>query len=176
MSELNEVKAGKYQLVALSWDHITSKPGEPLDFTRYRRGDVVELNVEDAKRLVAAGAVVAPGALERSALEHAKAVAEQAQRAYEAALAGMPEDVRAEVAPGTVPHVPDVDPAGSAGQGGQGGGDERPVSDKIEDVLRWVGDDQDRARMALDGERSTKGEKARERLTAALEKLLARQA
>jgi hypothetical protein len=158
VSELNEIKAGKYQLVARSWDHITSKPNEPLDFTRYRRGDVVDLNVEDAKRLVAAGAVVKPGQLEKSAVEQARAIAEQAQRAYEAALAGLPEDVRAEIAPGTVP----VTDSSS----------DKPESDKVKDVLTWVGEDPARAASALEDERADKGDEARPSLVEALEKLL----
>lgn len=61
MTDLNKVKAGKYELVALRWDQITSKPGAPLDFVRHRRGDKVDLNVEDARRLVRAGAVKVSG-------------------------------------------------------------------------------------------------------------------
>lgn len=56
----NKIKAGKYELVALRWDEILSKPGEPFDFTRHHRGDEVTLNVEEARRLVLAGAVVKP--------------------------------------------------------------------------------------------------------------------
>jgi hypothetical protein len=152
VSEINEVKAGKYQLVALSWDHITSKPTEPLDFTRYHRGDVVDLNVEDAKRLVAAGAVVKPGQLEKTAVEQAKAIAEQAQRAYEAALAGLPEEVRAEIAPGTVPATGELDITASG--------------DK---VLEWVGDDRARAAQALAAEQAT--DKPRSTLVPKLEAL-----
>lgn len=59
--DLNDIKAGDYELVALRWDEITSKPGEPLDFVRHHRGDTVTLSVEDARRLVVAGAVVKPG-------------------------------------------------------------------------------------------------------------------
>ncbi len=116
--DLNDIKGGKYQLVSPRWDQITSKPGEPLDFTRHRRGDVIELNAEDAKRLVAAGAVVKPGQLEKSRAEQAREIAERAQREYEAVLAGLPEDVRAEIAPGTVSHVPENPPANPAGAGG----------------------------------------------------------
>lgn len=55
--DLSKVTAGKYELIVPRWDQITSKPGEPLDFVRHRRGDVVDLNVEDARRLMRAGAV-----------------------------------------------------------------------------------------------------------------------
>lgn len=51
------MKAGKYELLAVRWDQVLSKPGEPFNFTRYRKGDVVDLDVEDARRLVKAGAV-----------------------------------------------------------------------------------------------------------------------
>lgn len=118
--DLNDIKAGKYQLVSQRWDQITSKPGEPLDYIRHRRGDVIELNSEDAKRLVAAGAVVKPGQLEQSRAEQARELAERAQREYEAVLAGLPEDVRAEIAPGTVSHEPKTPPAGGT-DGGTGG-------------------------------------------------------
>jgi hypothetical protein len=57
VSDLSNVKAGKYRLTALKWRKVTSKPGEPYDYVQYRRGDVVDLNVEDARRLVKAGAV-----------------------------------------------------------------------------------------------------------------------
>ena len=60
--DLSSIKAGEYELVALRWDEITSKPGEPFDFVRHRKGDKVTLDVEQARRLVVAGAVVKPGA------------------------------------------------------------------------------------------------------------------
>lgn len=59
--DLNDVQAGTYVLTALRWDQITSKPNEPFDFVRHRRGDEVELNVEDARRLLVAGAVKPKG-------------------------------------------------------------------------------------------------------------------
>ncbi|HXH77310.1 hypothetical protein [Nocardioides sp.] len=115
MSEVNEIKAGKYQLVAVQWDQITSKPDEPLDFTRHTHGAIVELSAAEARRLVGAGAVVKPGQLEKSKAERAREIAEQAKAEYEAALASLPEDVRAEVAPETVaPPVPNGTPAKSA--------------------------------------------------------------
>lgn len=150
MSGLNEVKAGKYQLVAISWDEITSKPSEPLDFIRHHRGDVVDLNAEDAKRLVAAGAVVKPGSLEKSAVEQAKAIAAQAQLAYEAALAGLPEDVRAEIAPGTVPVAPST--TGTTG-GAYDPGAEGQTEAK---VLEYVGTDTAVAAAVLEQEKAGK--------------------
>lgn len=59
--DLNNVTAGKYELIVPRWDQITSKPGEPFNFTRHRQGDVVELDVEEARRLVRAGAVKPKG-------------------------------------------------------------------------------------------------------------------
>lgn len=94
MVDVSDVKAGKYELVALRWDKILSKPGEPFDFKRYRRGDSVDLDVEEARRLVAAGAVVKPGELERQRAEAAK-------RAYDAAMALVPDSLREEDTEGT---------------------------------------------------------------------------
>jgi hypothetical protein len=153
---LNDVKAGKYQLVAVRWDKITSKPGEPLDYERYRRGDLVDLNVEDAKRLVAAGAVVKPGQLERTAAEQAKAIAERAAADYQAVLAGLPEDVRKEVAPDTVSAEP-----------------EPPKPPKVADVLKDVGDDAEKAKAALAAEQAL-GEGARSTLVTGLEAIIAK--
>lgn len=132
--DLNDVKAGKYQLVAPRWDQITSKPGEPLEFIRHRRGAIVELNTEDAKRLVGAGAVVKPGQLEKTKAEQARAIAERAAAEYQAILAGLPEDVRADVAPTTVAK------------------DEGPKPGSIEAILAEVGDDADKATAALEAE------------------------
>lgn len=151
--DLNDVKAGKYQLVAVRWDQITSKPGEPLDYVRYRRGDTVELNAEDAKRLVKAGAVVKPGQLEKDALERARAEFEAAQTQLSAVLSGMPEDVRAEVAPETVSQEP-------TGPG------------KVADIKKDVGDDVEKARAALKAEQDL-GDDARPSLVKHLEDLIA---
>lgn len=87
MVDVSNVKAGKYELVALRWDEPKSKPGEPFDFVRHRRGDVLDLNTEEARRLVAAGAVVKPGERER-------AQRERARQAYEAAQRLVPDDLR----------------------------------------------------------------------------------
>jgi hypothetical protein len=86
----DDIKAGKYELVAVSWDEIKSKPGEPLDFVRHRRGDVVDLDVETARRLVRAGAVVKPGAREQ-----AQAAAALAN--LRAAMAALTPEQRAEL-------------------------------------------------------------------------------
>ena len=152
-TDLNDVKAGKYQLVAVRWDQITSKPGEPLDYVRHRKGAIVDLNAEDAKRLVAAGAVVRPGQLEKTKAEQARAQAERAAAEYQAILAGLPEDVRAEIAPATVAAA---------------GGASVP---KIEDVMSEVGEDAAKAQTALETEQA-RGDDARPRLVAKLEAVI----
>lgn len=58
MTDVNDIKAGTYLLVAEFWDEHLSKPGQPFDFKRHRRGEVLDLNVDDARRLVLAGAVL----------------------------------------------------------------------------------------------------------------------
>ncbi|MGB6179877.1 MAG: hypothetical protein WBF79_01395 [Rhodococcus sp. (in: high G+C Gram-positive bacteria)] len=92
IQDVNDVAAGVYELVAVQWDEITSKPGEPFDYKRHRRGDRVTLDVEEAKRLWLAGAIVEPGAVERAA-------ADAARQAYAVALANLsPEDREAVLA------------------------------------------------------------------------------
>lgn len=91
MTDVNDVKAGTYEVAALQFDQITSKPGEPFAYTRYRRGEAVTLDVAEARRLVLAGAVVEPGSRE-------KAAAESARMAYEAALAQLPDALREQLA------------------------------------------------------------------------------
>jgi len=86
---MSGVKAGKYELVALFWEEPTSKLGEPYDYVRHNRGDIVTLNVEEARRLVQAGAVVEPGSRER-------AQAEALRAQHEAALAQLPDAARQE--------------------------------------------------------------------------------
>lgn len=83
-----DVKAGRYELVAELWDEYLSEPGKPFDFKRHRKGDLVDLDVEQARRLVAAGAVVEPGAIEA-------AQAEALRLQYEAALAALPPKPKA---------------------------------------------------------------------------------
>lgn len=88
--DINEIKAGEYQLAADRWDERTSQPGQPFTFVRHRRGDRVRLSEAEAKRLVTAGAVVKPGELERRA-------AEVARQQYRALLLQMPDDLREEL-------------------------------------------------------------------------------
>lgn len=90
MSAPETPKAGRYELVAKLWEEPTSKPGEPYTYKRHVEGDLVDLDDEQARRLVAAGAVIEPGARERAAALAAKA-------AYEAALAALPDSVKAEL-------------------------------------------------------------------------------
>lgn len=88
--DTNDIKAGKYELVALQWDEILSKPGEPFNFKRHKQGEVLDLNVEDARRLVKAGAVVKPGARQ-------KAQAQLALANFRAALEQLTPEQREEV-------------------------------------------------------------------------------
>lgn len=164
--DLNDVKAGKYQLVAQRWDQITSKPGEPLDYVRHRRGDIVDLNTEDAKRLVAAGAVVKPGQLEKTRAEQARAVAERAQREYEAILAGLPEDVRGDVTASRRDGGSGT--AGDSGQGAQYVEGSDPADFNVGQIEAYVGDDQARAADVLAREQA-RGDKARSSLVKKLE-------
>ncbi len=83
--DTDAIKAGTYELAALQWDQVLSAPGEPFNFKRHRRGDKVKLDVEEARRLVTAGAVVEPGARERAV--YALAVAQ-----LEAAKAALPPE------------------------------------------------------------------------------------
>lgn len=83
--DIDQVQEGEYELVAELFDQPLSKPGEPFNFKRYVRGDKVTLNVEEARRLYSAGAVVEPGSIERARVSALKV-------AYEAALAALPPD------------------------------------------------------------------------------------
>lgn len=87
--DINDIAAGEYELVAELWDERTSKPNEPFDFVRHRKGDIVTLDGPEAKRLYKAGAVVRPG--EREA---ALAAAQAAQ--FAATLASLSLEQRAE--------------------------------------------------------------------------------
>ncbi|MBZ5736488.1 hypothetical protein K8Z61_18510 [Nocardioides sp. TRM66260-LWL] len=47
-----------YEVVALFWEQITSKPGQPLEYVRHRRGTVVHIDdAAEVQRLVNAGAI-----------------------------------------------------------------------------------------------------------------------
>jgi hypothetical protein len=87
MPDVNEIKAGEYELLVDSWDEPTNKPGEPFTFVRHYKGETVTLNEEEARRLVLAGAAGEPGAREKAQLEIAKAQ-------YLAALAAVPDALR----------------------------------------------------------------------------------
>ncbi len=100
----DDVKAGTYELVADLWDEPLSKPGEPFDFKRHRTGDKVTLDVEEARRLVTAGAVVKPGEREKAALA-------AAQAALQAALAAIPEEYRDQITAEPVKPEPSTPPS-----------------------------------------------------------------
>jgi hypothetical protein len=89
--DLKNIKAGDYELVALSWDEpLPAKPGMPHDFVRHEQGDIVTLSESEAKRLYGAGAVVRKG-------ERQQASADAAKAAYLAAVAALPEELRGDV-------------------------------------------------------------------------------
>jgi hypothetical protein len=90
MPDVNEIKAGEYELLADQWDETTSKPGEPYTFVRHYKGETVTLTEEDARRLLPVGAVGEPGAREKLQLELAKAQ-------YLAALAAVPDALRSQI-------------------------------------------------------------------------------
>lgn len=120
MSE--DVKAGKYELIVMSWDKLVSKPGDPVEFKRHNQGDIVTLNVEDANRLVRAGAVVKPGEREKNNAERLRLAAEAAQKAYDDALARSAPEPQPPVAPDAALTPPPTDqrpaPAGRPRQSG----------------------------------------------------------
>lgn len=101
--EIDQVQAGEYELVAEQFDQPLSKPGEPFNFKRYVRGDKVTLNVEEARRLYAGGAIVLPGERERAAAQAAVAAAAQA-------LALVPEEFRDQISVETLKPQPSVPP------------------------------------------------------------------
>ncbi|WP_010541897.1 hypothetical protein [Dietzia alimentaria] len=47
----------KYTLLADQWDQVVSKPNEPFQFVRHRKGETVELTGADERRLLRVGAV-----------------------------------------------------------------------------------------------------------------------
>ena len=114
--DLDQVQAGEYELVALQWDQPTSKPGQPFTYVRHRQGALVTLDVEEARRLFAGGAVVKKGERQRIAAEAARAV-------YEAALAQLPDDIREQVQAGTPPPAPGAAPSTPPG-------DDQPAAER----------------------------------------------
>ncbi len=51
-----------YELKADVFHETTSKPGEPFTFKTHHKGDTIQLDAEQAERLIAADAVVDPDA------------------------------------------------------------------------------------------------------------------
>lgn len=101
--EIDQVQAGEYELVAEQFDQPLSKPGEPFNFKRYVRGDKVTLDVAEARRLYAGGAVVLPG-------EREKLAAQAAVAAAAAALALVPEEFRDQISVDALKPAPSVAP------------------------------------------------------------------
>jgi hypothetical protein len=92
VTDLKDIKAGEYELVSEVWDQPGKQElGQPYQFTRHVKGDIVTLDAAEAKRLYASGAVVRKG--EREELAAAAAVA-QAQ----ALVALLPDDLREQYA------------------------------------------------------------------------------
>ena len=149
MPNIDETKAGEYELVAVQWDEPTSKPGEPFTFIRHRRGDTVTLNEEEASRLVRAGAVVKPGEREKVAAQFAKAQ-------FAAALAALPDDLRAELLGQGA--APVVDPAGFDQPNVDGVTAPAPgqidLSLSVADIMAAVGTDAALAAQALEQEQA----------------------
>lgn len=87
---IEDLEAGDYELVSEIFDQPTNDEGKTFTFKRYRKGDTVTLDLAEAQRLYKAGAVVLPGEREVAAAAFARAQ-------YEAALAALPEDIRAQV-------------------------------------------------------------------------------
>ena len=84
LPDVNTIHAGEYELVALRWDQqVGLEPiwnaaqGRAVDqpkYVRRHRGDLVQLDTGEARRLLTSGAVrrpVDPAALERLAQAHA---------------------------------------------------------------------------------------------------------
>lgn len=91
MADVNDIKAGDYELVADHWDETTSEPDARIwTYVRHYKGETVTLNEEDAKRLVLSGAVVEPGSRELAAAQRLRAQ-------YQALLAQMPDELRAQL-------------------------------------------------------------------------------
>lgn len=87
-----DTKAGRYELLDDLWQQILSEPGDPFLRTKtWRQGDIVELNEEDAERMLATGSVAPEGELKQ---REAEALQEQ----YLALLSALPAEVRTQLA------------------------------------------------------------------------------
>lgn len=178
--DLNDIRPGTYLLTAKLWDEITSRPGQPFDFTRHRRGDIVDLNIEDARRLVVAEAVIpydpnapshvvnADGSISEVIPEDPAATGMVLTQEHLEVLSqqlGIPADATSEDIVLAVQQLQqDVAAANQA--------NDRPKSDRIGDILEWVGSDKSRAATALEGERTVKADKARPNLVFKLEEII----
>lgn len=90
------VTAGTYELAADSWDEIVD-PGELNPYTgqysrvpeyhRHLKGDLVSLDVHEARRLLRCGSVIVPGVAEQAEFEAAERALQQAQAVRDAAAA-----------------------------------------------------------------------------------------
>lgn len=91
-----QIEPGIYELVAHSWDELidhgaydpaTGKRNLPVTYKRHVTGDLVKLDVHEARRLYLAGAVVLPGEREQAALAAAESSFVQVKGQQEAARA-----------------------------------------------------------------------------------------
>lgn len=90
MTAPDDIKAGDYELLSVFWEQPTSQPGEPYTYKRHVQGDIIRLDVEEARRLVLSGAAVKKGEREKQA-----ALAAKVQ--YENSLSLLPPEVRAQL-------------------------------------------------------------------------------
>ena len=107
---------------------------------------------------------LAAGQLSRIAAEVLGGQADLRQQSRRPVLAGLPEDVRAEIAPDTVPADPGKDDSKNvvAGVDLDGG---------VPDILKEIGEDKEKAAAVLEAEKA-KGEKARKTLVEPLQALV----
>lgn len=79
------IKGGLWQLLLDKFRKVTSAPDKPYAFKEYKRGDVVQLDDEQADRLVRLGAFGKPGEQEQAEADRLMAAAEAADAAAKAA-------------------------------------------------------------------------------------------
>lgn len=106
MTAANPWPAGKYELLATSWDEVTSEVGKALEYVRHVTGDVVTLNAEHAERLGRSGSIIKPGEREKTVAAAAEQQLLAAQAAYDAAMAKMVPDPEPSAAPAAVAPKP----------------------------------------------------------------------
>lgn len=154
--DLENVQAGEYVLVVDSWDEITSKPGEPYDFVTHHKGDVVDLDKAEARRLLAGDAVVSKKDYEK-AKEAATATSSPISVLDAEGIANLREKLdldedagQAEILEALESHLEDVTPAKPAAWWGDG---DEPTT--IEAIEKRIDGDKALAAAALAAEYSS---------------------